>query len=120
MQLICKFVLDSGHQLPDSKDLLTKKCTQQHGHRYSVEVGLDYALLSRFYDVKEFVDFSFIKRDVVERMVKRYDHRTITITVEELANRIKESIGVFYDIFPDDEQLVRVRIFETEKWGVEV
>ena len=120
MQLICKFVLDSGHQLPDSEDLLTKKCTRPHGHRYSVEVGLDYAMLLRVYDADKFVDFSQVKNDVVTYIENLYDHKTITLTVEMLANKIKETIMDAYDVSVEDRHLVRVKIFETEKWGVEV
>ena len=120
MWLITKFVLDSGHQLPDSKDLLTKKCTKLHGHRYSVEVSLDYAMLLRVYDADKFVDFSRVKYDVVTYISNLYDHKTITLTVERLANIIKETIMGIYDISVEDRHLVKVRIFETEKWGVEV
>jgi len=130
MRLICRTSIDCAHNIEDSDELLTKKCAEEHGHTYNIEVKLPLELLAKFYEVS-FVDFQLIKQDIVDKIIGAYDHQNITKkfkihTVEELAYAIKKQILAFYwsrtgfGILHNPDELITVTIFETAKWGVEL
>lgn len=128
MRLICRTSIDCGHHIADCAELLTKKCAQSHGHTYNFEIRLEIDILKRYYAVN-FVDFELLKRDVVNHILGKYDHKNITevfniYTVEQFAVEVKSDILKFYapafnDVM-DSEMFCQLEIFETVKWGVEL
>jgi 6-pyruvoyltetrahydropterin/6-carboxytetrahydropterin synthase len=62
-----KRFIDAAHQLPDSKDLITKKCANLHGHTYYIKV-----LISGVNDSSGMViDFSGIK-NIIDELDHKY------------------------------------------------
>src|SRR3990167_2379105 len=59
---------DSAHQLPDSPDLVTKKCCNLHGHTYAVDVFIEKIRLKS----GMIVDFKAVKD-----MIDILDHQNI-------------------------------------------
>lgn len=130
MWLLCRTSIDCGHHIVDSEELLTKKCASQHGHTYNFEIALDRDMLKEFYDVN-FVDFELLKQDIVQKILGKYDHKDITqefkiSTVEDLCRVVKHDIITHYNkqsyTINYDRLItqVKVKVFETSKWGVEL
>ena len=119
MKIIYKTSIDCAHHIPDSDELLTKKCSKLHGHTYNFEVLFDLPSLKKYWK-REFVDFAFIK-DYVETILSKYDHQNLDdfkiYTVEQLALIIKASL--ITELKWQNEDALTVRIMETAKFGVE-
>jgi len=120
LQLISRFSIDCAHHIPDTDDLVTKKCARKHGHTYKFELRFDAKDLRNHYGAKDFVDFALIKKDVIDGVVMRFDHNDLDDwaelhTVEQLACQIWNDINSIYK----GKVKHKVQIFETDKWGVE-
>ncbi|MCK5600915.1 6-carboxytetrahydropterin synthase [Candidatus Pacearchaeota archaeon] len=119
MKLIYKTSIDCGHSIPDTPELLTKKCAQQHGHTYNMEFSFDLPSLKRYFK-KDFVDFQLVK-DMVHEIVDKYDHKMLNefniFTVEQLCLIVKAQIVT--KLKYQNDAAVGLRVFETAKYGVE-
>jgi|SRR3990167_7130367 len=61
MRIVFEHYFDAAHKLPDSEDLVTKKCTNLHGHTYKVILELEgtpakSGLLTDYAVIKETID----------------------------------------------------------------
>lgn len=144
---VTKFVeFDAGHRIPNHKS----KCRNFHGHRYRVEATLRGPVKSVRGESDDgmVLDFSDIKRILVESVHDVYDHafiiyegdesgrdalkilgpdhRTVIVsfvpTAENLAKNIFASLDqCFSAVFGDQLVLSRVRVYETPtSWADEV
>ncbi len=119
MFLIYRTSFDSAHQIPDTEELLTKKCANKHGHTYHLKLFLDVDLMKAFY-MKNFVDFELIKQ-TVNFILEKYDHKDITElyklhTVEDIAEDLMNRLRSHYGA--NSEVEIRFELFETDKFGV--
>lgn len=117
MQLVGKFTFDSAHFIEDSDDLLTKKCAEEHGHTYHLELRINMEDLQNFYK-KDFIDFALIK-DMMKTVLAKYDHKNISKlynlhTAEQIAFALRKDISHFYSGLVGMELI----LFETDNWGV--
>lgn len=121
VKLIYRTSIDCGHSIEDGPDLITKKCANEHGHTYNFEFEYDANFLKAFYKKKNFLDFALVK-ELTHEVLDRYDHKNITKefeihTVEEFALKIKKELITKLIC---GESVVKIRVFETAKYGVEV
>lgn len=122
MKLIYKTSIDCAHSIPDSPDLITKKCARQHGHTYNMEFSFDLPSLKKYLTKKEdsFIDFAVIK-DLVQEVVDKYDHQSLNqfniFTVEQLCLMVKAQLVT--KLKYQNDNAITLRIFETAKYGVE-
>lgn len=119
MFLTYKTTFDAAHQIPDSDELITKKCARKHGHTYRLKLMLDLDLMKAYY-MKEFIDFALIKRDV-DKLLDKYDHVDITEfynlhTVEEIAEDLMKQLRNHFGA--NSEVEIRFELSETDKFGV--
>ena len=118
MELVIRKSIDCAHYIPDSEDLLTKKCANLHGHTYNIEIAIDLGILQEHYK-RKFVDFSLVGGDI-SSVVNNLDHQNISekfklYTVEDVLNKIKETLKLLYNC---QGQYIKITIFETAKFGV--
>lgn len=119
MNLIYKTSIDCAHSIPDTQELITKKCATQHGHTYNFEIFVNLSELKKFAKVG-FFDFALLK-EIVESILSDYDHKDLSIfginTVEQLCLMIKARMK--QRLSWQDDKFITVRVFETAKYGVE-
>lgn len=119
MKIIYKTSIDCAHHIPDTEELITKKCSRLHGHTYNFEFVFDLPSLKKYWK-KEFVDFALIK-DFVESILSKYDHHNLDdfniYTVEQLVLIVKATI--IEKFAWQNEKALTIRIMETAKFGVE-
>jgi 6-pyruvoyltetrahydropterin/6-carboxytetrahydropterin synthase len=71
--LVTKYIeIDVGHRVPNHKS----KCRNFHGHRYKVELGVDDKVITKKGSSDEgmVIDFSDLKKILMEHIDKVYDH----------------------------------------------
>lgn len=71
--LVTKYIeLDMGHRVPNHKS----KCSNPHGHRYKIEIGVDDKVIDTkgISDEGMVIDFSDLKAIMVEKIDSVYDH----------------------------------------------
>jgi 6-pyruvoyltetrahydropterin/6-carboxytetrahydropterin synthase len=71
--LVTKYIeIDMGHRVPNHKS----KCRNFHGHRYKIEVGVDYKVISTqgTSDEGMVIDFGDLKQIMMEEIDAKYDH----------------------------------------------
>ncbi len=73
MDLTKRLYFDAAHRLPDSQDLVTKRCTRPHGHTYALTVKIS----ADNFEGSMIVDFGRIKT-----VVDRYDHTDLNAFLE--------------------------------------
>ena len=100
MKIQVKVFFDSAHQLPDSENLITKKCANLHGHTYCVIVECEgvndrSGMVLDFRAIKNIVDeldHQFIN-DIFKKYPTWSDKPT---TAENIACFLKEKIQESY------------------------
>lgn len=72
MLITKKIEIDMGHRVPNHKS----KCSNPHGHRYVIEVGVDDKVIDVKGDSNEgmVIDFSDLKQAMMEVLDEVYDH----------------------------------------------
>ena len=118
MELVIRKSIDCAHYIPDSKDLLTKKCANLHGHTYNIEIAISLEVLQTYYK-RKFVDFALVG-GAISTITNNLDHKDISkefglYTVEDVAKKIKDTLVALYNC---RYQQVKVEIFETAKYGI--
>lgn len=89
MYIKLRHYIDSAHRLDDSEDLVTKKCTNLHGHTYAIEVELSSPIAQSGLSI----DFRKLK-DLIDIL----DHRYINdVFIEQgfIGNTTAENIALF-------------------------
>jgi 6-pyruvoyltetrahydropterin/6-carboxytetrahydropterin synthase len=64
--------IDMGHRVPNHKS----KCSNIHGHRYKIEVGVDDKVINTPGDSSEgmVIDFGDLKKVMMEEIDSKFDH----------------------------------------------
>lgn len=78
------FYFDSGHRLSNYQG----KCFALHGHTYKLEVFVEGPINQE----GMVVDFGDLKKIVNEKIVKKFDHKTILFSGDELNNQIMRTM----------------------------
>lgn len=67
--------IDMAHRVPNHKS----KCSNLHGHRYRIEVGVDDKLVTTkgASDEGMVIDFSDLKEIMLEKIDKAFDHNSV-------------------------------------------
>ena len=113
-----KVSFDAAHWLPN----YLGKCSQLHGHRWTVELGIE----GRIMEEQGFVvDFSKIKDWLTNNVVEEFDHtclndRMDNPTAENLALDIKEKYKETGFTISGDVNLAYIRVWETPDSMVEL
>lgn len=87
---------DAAHQLSDSKDLLTKKCAQLHGHTYHAIISIHapdnarHGMVVDFKKIKDCVNDKLDHRFVNDVFTHEYKKIPPEATAENIALYIKE------------------------------
>lgn len=118
LNLIYKTSIDCAHKIPDTPELITKKCAEPHGHTYNFEFLIALEELKKSFNVS-FVDFALLKEQV-EKVLIIYDHHNLgdwkINTVEDLLGHIHNELSNNMKI---PSTSLHIKIFETAKYGVE-
>lgn len=66
--------IDMAHRIPNHKS----KCSNLHGHRYTIEAGVDGFLIQEKGDSSEgmVIDYSDLKSILMKNIDAKYDHNT--------------------------------------------
>jgi len=96
-----KRFFDAAHQLPDSEDLITKKCANLHGHTYHVKVSISgpndrAGMVLDFSGVKQIIDI-LDHRYINDVFKEDVDWANVPSTAENIAQYIYERIKLQYD-----------------------
>jgi len=112
MEIFKKFAFDSAHFLPNVPE--GHKCSNIHGHTYSLTVFLEGDLIE---DLEWVMDFKELK-DVVKPIIDRLDH-TLINEIEGLENPTAERIVVWIwdQIKPELPLLSKLELNETPTSG---
>lgn len=89
-KIIVKQFIDAAHKLTNSKELLTKKCADLHGHTYHVIIEIEASLNG----AEMVVDFKAVKN-----IINELDHKYINDVFKSLYNNHEstvEGIATFY------------------------
>jgi 6-pyruvoyltetrahydropterin/6-carboxytetrahydropterin synthase len=98
-ELAIPVFFDAAHQLPDSVDLVSKKCARLHGHTYHALIGVAAADNSRhgmtidFKELKDAVDQRLDHRYVNEVFDDHYGANAKEATAENIALFIVELVS---------------------------
>lgn len=111
MLTVCrKFSFDSAHYLPNYKG----KCSNLHGHRWTMEVELDGLIQTEGSEKGMIMDFSFLKEIVEREVVSVLDHHCLNDTglfddptAENITLWISKTLQRFIPT------LVRIRLYES-------
>ena len=110
-----KFDFDAAHFLPNYQG----KCANMHGHRWTIEVGVEGEI-----DIKTgmVMDFTVLK-EKMKPIIETYDHHTVNDyiylpTAENIARIIFQDLTL--SINTDKIKLAIVRVWETPNCCVEV
>lgn len=90
--LITKTIgIDMGHRIPNHES----KCRNIHGHRYTIEVGVDDKLITEpgASDEGMVIDFGHLKAIMMEVLDRKYDHGFTMFKGDPLA----QSFRTFHD-----------------------
>jgi 6-pyruvoyltetrahydropterin/6-carboxytetrahydropterin synthase len=104
-----KLEFDAGHRIPDHKS----QCRNLHGHRYSLEITLQGAVISEegSSDNGMIMDFSDVKALANKHLVDLWDHAFIAYekdtVVLEFLNSIPGHKTVVIDSIPTVENLAQ-------------
>jgi len=113
-----KVSFDAAHWLPN----YLGKCSQLHGHRWTVELGIE----GRIMEEQGFVvDFSKIKDWLINNVVEEFDHTCLNNmidnpTAENLALDIKKKYKETGFTISGDVNLAYIRVWETPDRMVEL
>jgi len=113
-----KVSFDAAHWLPN----YLGKCSQLHGHRWTVELGMEGRIMEEHGFV---VDFSKIKDWLINNVVEEFDHTCLNNmidnpTAENLALDIKQKYKETGFAVPEDINLAYIRVWETPDSMVEL
>lgn len=89
MRIYREFKFDAAHWLPSVE--CTHKCSQMHGHTYSVEIHVENSLDPKFGWVLDFNDL----RRIAEPLIDQLDHKVLN-EVEGLQNPTAEFIALWF------------------------
>ena len=106
-----KVSFDAAHWLPN----YLGKCSQLHGHRWTVELGMEGRIMEEHGFV---VDFSKIKDWLINNVVEEFDHTCLNNmidnpTAENLALDIKKKYKETGFTISGDVNLAYIRVWET-------
>ncbi|PKO80927.1 MAG: 6-carboxytetrahydropterin synthase QueD [Betaproteobacteria bacterium HGW-Betaproteobacteria-13] len=122
MRITRRLEFDAGHRIPDH----ASQCRHLHGHRYALEVTLS----GNFADVKKVANEMIVDRWDHAFLVYRDDtqvaaflasmpgHKTVTLDVVPTAENLAAEAfrvldGAYQDVYGNQLQLERVRLYET-------
>lgn len=117
--LVTKYIeIDMAHRVPNHKS----KCSNLHGHRYKVEVGVDDKVITTEGSSDEgmVIDFGDLKEVMMETIDAQYDHSGIFYSqdknLEELKKISEEQNKpfTFVDFIPTAERLAQYWYEEIE------
>jgi len=88
-----KIEIDMGHRVPNHKS----KCKNLHGHRYTIEVGVDdkLVLFKGVSDEGMVIDFSDLKKIMMKHIDEVYDHSFTMYIEDEFADYFVEIRNIF-------------------------
>ena len=103
--------IDMGHRIPNHKS----KCRNIHGHRYTIEVGVDDKLItdSGVTDEGMVIDFGDLKSIMMEVLDIKYDHGFTIFNKDPFAEifcHLQEKWDlkiIFVDFIPTAENLAK-------------
>jgi 6-pyruvoyltetrahydropterin/6-carboxytetrahydropterin synthase len=104
--------IDMAHRLPGHGS----KCQNLHGHRYTIEVGVDDQVIQRRGAADEgmVIDFADLKALMMEHIDAVYDHNTMLSMHDPIANDliamlepVQEKKPVLVDFVPTVENITR-------------
>ena len=100
--------IDMGHRVPNHKS----KCSNPHGHRYSIEVFVDDKIITTpgASDEGMVIDFSDLKEVMMNEIDKIYDHSFVVYSGDEFVEVFRKFIGfkmIFVDFIPTAENLAK-------------
>jgi len=105
-----QFTFDAAHKLDGLPD--GHKCSELHGHTYTVEIRLSYWGLDRCGFVMDFGELAPFK-EVIDTML---DHKYLndTLVINPTAENIARTLhGLAVAMFPNYK--IRIRVWETPK-----
>ncbi len=117
--LITKTIgIDMGHRVPNHKS----KCSNLHGHRYKIEVGVDDKVITTegLSDEGMVIDFGDLKDVMMEVIDSKYDHGFVMynddIFIEAFKGfRLTGQKIIFVPFIPTAENLAKHWFGELEK-----
>jgi len=103
--------IDMGHRVPNHKS----KCSNLHGHRYRIELGVDDKVITNRGESDEgmVIDYGDLKEVLMDIIDKQFDHGFVMYEEDELAlkfHTIKKQLEqkiIFVDFIPTAENLAR-------------
>jgi 6-pyruvoyltetrahydropterin/6-carboxytetrahydropterin synthase len=105
MKIRIEHFFEAAHKLPDSEDLITKKCTRLHGHTYKVMVEIKGPQK----ESGMVVDFKAIKN-----IIDQYDHQYLNelMSVPTTAENIAKELALKINEFLGSEYVAQVSVIE--------
>lgn len=103
--------IDMAHRVPNHKS----KCSNLHGHRYKIEVGVNDKVIDEKGVSSEgmVIDFGDLKEIMVKELDTKFDHNAMfyegdpaTLVFEEISSSQKKKI-VFVPFIPTAENLAK-------------
>jgi 6-pyruvoyltetrahydropterin/6-carboxytetrahydropterin synthase len=90
--------IDMGHRVPNHKS----KCRNLHGHRYTIEVGVDDKVITEKGASNEgmVIDFGDLKEVMMKEIESKYDHKCVLYSVDYdfLNEKILENSGADFGL----------------------
>lgn len=110
--LITKSIeIDLGHRVPNHKS----KCRNPHGHRYTIEVGVDDKVISNPGESDDgmVIDFSDLKDIMMAKIDKNFDHAFVICKDDIYGNFFEQMYKdglkiVTIDVIPTAENLAKI------------
>lgn len=83
-----KIEIDMGHRVPNHKS----KCRNIHGHRYTIEVGVEDRVITTKGDSSEgmVIDFGILKEIMMLEIDAVYDHSFTISDKDDLVDKFRE------------------------------
>lgn len=105
--------IDMAHRVPNHKS----KCSNLHGHRYKIEVGVDDKLITTqgASDEGMVIDFSDLKEIMMEKIDKVYDHNSVFFSGDNVMTDVVVPVlqtqnrkPILVDFIPTAENLAKL------------
>lgn len=105
--------IDMAHRVPNHKS----KCSNLHGHRYKIEVGVDDKLVTTqgASDEGMVIDFSDLKEIMMEKIDKVYDHNSVFYSGDKVMTDVVVPVlqtqnrkPILVDFIPTAENLAKL------------
>ena len=102
--------IDMGHRVPNHKS----KCRNLHGHRYTVEVGVDDKVIQEAGDSSEgmVIDFGDLKKVMMSEIDQNFDHGFVMYDGDSLYDDFRQFAEdgmkiIFVPFIPTAENLAK-------------